>query len=341
MMLRWVTLCTLALLFAAAVPGCAEKVPPEVVVYTSVEREIALSIFAEFTKTSGIQVRANYGTEPPGSIGLAREIVAQREHPRCDLFWNDGILSTLWLEREGLLRPFTSPAASNFPASARSPRGTWYGLASEARVLVINTRQIAEDRRPKSLQSLTDPQWYERTAIAKPLYGASATHAACLFDAWGDAKAREFFVAVKRVARILPSDREVAHAVATGSLAFGLTNSADAVVELAAGAPITIVYPDQAEGEPGALFIPSTIALIKDSPHPEPAEQLLDYLLSPEVARQLAASRDALIPLQAGVAASDRVKTPGEVRAMKADFPAVAKHWETTDSILRELFDAP
>jgi iron(III) transport system substrate-binding protein len=328
-------------LLAAAVIGCAEKIPPKVVVYTTVDREIALPLFAEFTKATGIQVRANYGTTPPGSLGLAREIVTQREHPRCDLFWNDEVMSTLWLEREGLLRPFDSPAAANFPASARSPQGNWYGLASEARVLVINTRQIAEDRRPKSIQDLTDPQWYERTAIAKPLYGASASQAACLFAAWGDDKAREFFVAVKRVARILPNDREVAHAVATGSLAFGLTNSADAIVELAAGAPITIVYPDQADDDPGTLFIPSTVALIKDSPHPEPAEQMLNYLLSAEVARQLAAGRDALIPLRTGVPASDRVKTPAQVRAMEVDFSAAAEHWDATDKFLQEEFVAP
>ena len=101
-----------------------------VVVYTSVEQRIARPIFEGFTKATGVQVQANYATEPPGALGLARNLVAEREHPRCDLIWSDEILSTLTLEREGLLRPFASPAASAFPADARSPQNTWYALAT-------------------------------------------------------------------------------------------------------------------------------------------------------------------------------------------------------------------
>ncbi|MEX2093084.1 MAG: extracellular solute-binding protein, partial [Pirellulales bacterium] len=142
----------------------------------------------------------------------------------------------------------------------------------------------------------------------------------------------------KRNAQILESDRKVAQAVAAGQLAFGLTNSGDAIIESAAGAPITIVYPDQADGELGTLFLPSTVALVKDSPHDEPAEQLLNYLLSPEVAHRLADGQSALIPLEIGVTASDRVKPPAEVHAMPADFPAAAEHWETTATILQAEF---
>ncbi len=337
----WLARCAVILLVAVVAPGCAEKVPPEVVVYTSIDQEIALPILAEFTKATGVKVRAKYGPEPTESTGLAPTILAERDRPRCDLFWNNEILSTLWLEREGLLRPFTSPAASNFPASAHSPQGTWYGIATQARVLIINTNQIAAARQPKSIQDLIDPQWYDRTVIAKPLTGAAATHAACLFEAWGDAKAQEFLRAVKRNARIVESDRKVAQAVAAGQFAFGLTNSGDAIIELAAGAPVTIVYPDQGEGELGTLFIPSTVALVKNSPHAEPAAELLNYLLSPAVARRLADGPSALVPLQTGVAASDHVKTPTEVRAMPADFPAVADHWETVAKFLREEFAAP
>jgi iron(III) transport system substrate-binding protein len=257
------------------------------------------------------------------------------------LFWNDEILHTLELDRAGLLRPFATAAENTFPSAARSPNNTWFAIASEARVLLVNTNQIAEDRRPDSIYDLTDPQWYERAGIAKPLSGLSATHAACLFQAWDDTRAREFFVAVKRNARILLSDREVARAVASGSLAFGLTSSSNAVEAVTSGAPVTIVYPDQAENGVGTLFIPMTVALVKDSPHPEPAEQLLEHLLSADVAKQLADGPDALIPLRTGAAASDRVKTPAEVRAMQVDFPAAANEWDATASILGEMFAAP
>ena len=77
------------------------------------------------------------------------------------------------------------------------PQGLWYGFAARARVLMVNTNQLPEERRPKSIHDLTDPQWYDRCGIAKPLFGTTATQAACLFAAWGDDKAKDFFRDVK------------------------------------------------------------------------------------------------------------------------------------------------
>ena len=335
---RWLARSMMIFVIVIVAAGCAEQVPPQVVVYTSVDREIAQPIFANFTATTGIKIHAAYGAEPTRSGALAREIVAHRAQSRCDVFWNNAIFDTLWLEREGLLRAVTSPAASDFPAATHSPEHTWYGITTDARVLVVNTRQIAESRLPKSIEDLTDPQWYERTAIARPVRGASATHAACIFQAWGDAKAQEFFLAVKRNARMLETDREVAHAVAAGSLAFGLANASDAARELAAGGPIAIVYPDQAEGQLGTLFIPSTVAVLKDSPDVEPAELLFDYLLSSEVAQRLAAGPSALVPLRTGIPPTAQVKSPAEVRPMQVDFPAAADSWESTAKFLQAEF---
>lgn len=330
--------CTAALLVAIAVVGCDEEMPREVAVYSAIDNEIAAPIFAEFTKATGIIVRASYKADAAQAGSFAQTIYDERERPRCDLFWNNDILSTLLLERRGLLRPCASPAAARFPSSCRSPQNLWFGFAAQARVFIVNVNQLAEARRPDSIEDLTDPQWYERTAIAKPLYGTSATHADCLFQTWGDAKAHEFYSAVKRNARILADSREVAHAVATGQLAFGLTDSGAAVVEMTAGHPVTIVYPDQAEGGLGTLFIPNTLALVKDSPHQKEAEQLLDYLLSPEVERRLTDGPTAHIPLQSGVPASDRVKTPAQVRAMPADFSAAAENWHLVAEFLQAEF---
>jgi iron(III) transport system substrate-binding protein len=338
---RCATALVVAIVITALVPGCVEIVPPVVVVYSTVDKQIAQPLFAEFTKATGIKVHAKFADQASDAESLPWALLVERDHPRCDLFWSDEILATLHLEREGLLRPYKSPAVSKFPTTAHSPRGTWYGIAAEARVLIINVNQIAAARRPDSIDDLTDPQWYERTAIVKPLSGTAATQAACLFTAWGDAKAQEFYRAVKRNARILVTSEEIAHTVATGQLAFGLTDSTSAIAELAAGAPVTIVYPDQADGEQGTLFVPNTASLLKGSPCPEPAEQLLDYLLSIEVSRKLADGPAAMIPLRTDVPASDRVKTPKQVRAMPADFEAAAAEWESTAKFLQEEFAAP
>ena len=338
----WLLRAGLLAALLVAVVGCHSEPPkpPEVIVYTALDQEFSQPIFEEFTRATGIVVRAKYDTESTKTVGLAQEILAERERPRCDLFWNNEILNTLRLEREGLLRAYASPAAADYPASTHSPQGTWYGFAARARVLVVNTSLVSEARRPKSIQDLIDPQWYENVGIAKPLFGTTATHVACLVSVWGEEKTQEFFKAVKRNARIMGGNKQVAQAVASGELAFGLTDTDDALAEVANGMPVEIVYPDQAEGELGTLFIPNTLALIKGSERPDAAEKLLDWLLSSEVERKLADGPSAQIPLRTGVAASDRVKTPEQVRAMEIDFRKAADEWDATARFLQQEFAA-
>jgi iron(III) transport system substrate-binding protein len=321
--------------------GCGKREPPTVVVYTALDQEFSKPIVDDFTRETGIAVEWTPDTESTKTVGLTTKIFAERARPRCDLFWNNEILNTLRLERAGLLRPYKSPAATEFPANVKSPKDLWYGFAARARILIVNTNQVPEERRPKTIRDLADPQWYERCGMAKPLFGTTATHAACLFAAWGDEEAKDFFRTVKSNARIMSGNKQVAQAVAAGSLAFGITDTDDAVVEVEKGMPVAIVYPDQGADAIGTLYIPNTLALIEGSPHPEEANKLLDYLLSPNVEKQLAAGPSAQIPLRPGLAASSRVKAPPEIRAMDVDWAAAADKWDTVAEFLKAEFTAP
>ena len=93
--------------------------------------------------------------------------------------------------------------------------------------------------------------------------------------------------------QILSGNKGVAQAVGSGKLAFGLTDTDDAMGEIDAGSPVAIVYPDREPDGLGTLFIPNVLALIKGSPHPDEAAKLANYLLSPEVEAALATGPSA------------------------------------------------
>lgn len=324
----------------AVCAGCGSEQPIEVVVYTALDEEFSKPLLSDFTRATGIIVSPKYDVESTKTIGLYTDIVEESQRPRCDLFWNNEILNTLRLERRGLLRPYAASSAADFPESARSRTGLWYGFAARARVILVNTNRLVADRHPKSILDLTDPQWYEQCAIAKPLFGTTATHAACLFALWGDDAAKDYWLSVKRNARIMGGNKQVAQAVAAGSIIFGLTDTDDAIVELEKGLPVAIIYPDQGDGQSGTLFIPNTLALVKDSPHPAEAEKLLEYLLSPAVEQRLAEGPSAQIPLRDGLAPSPRVQSPGQVRAMEIDWQAAADKWDVAAEFLKNEFAA-
>jgi iron(III) transport system substrate-binding protein len=328
--------------FVIAALGCAPG-PSEnaVVVYTALDEEFSKQILGDFTASTNIEARPKFDAESTKSVGLAQAIRAEAARPRCDVFWNNEILNTLRLEKRGLLELYKSPAAEGFPAEWRAPDGAWHGFAARARVLLVNTNIVPEADRPTSIRDLADAKWRGRTGIAKPLFGATATHAACLFAALGDEDARQFFRNLKtNDVQILAGNKQVAQAVSAGQLAFGLTDTDDALVEIERGQPVTIVYPDQGEGQLGTLFIPNTLAIVKGCPHPEAARKLVDYLLQPAVEKQLAEGPSGQIPLNPQVDADVRVETPQTVRAMQVDWPAAADAWDDAATYIREEFTA-
>jgi iron(III) transport system substrate-binding protein len=329
-------------LLALSIAGCWSDDEPRVVVYTALDQEFSAVMFEEYKQQTGVRVDVRYDTESTKSVGLAERIIAEADLPRCDVHWNNEILHTLRLEKLGLLQPYHSPRAEEYPAEYRSPDGYWYGFAARARILIVNTDLVSVEERPTSIYDLGSEKWRGRTGIAKPLFGTTATHAACLFAKLGEQRAKEFFHGLKaNNVRILGGNRHVAREVAVGKLAFGLTDTDDAMVEIEAGSPVVIVYPDQHDDGLGTLFIPNTLAIIKDCPHVDEARRLIDHLLSAEVESALAAGRSAQIPLGKNAKPQTRVKTPAEVKAMSVDFYQAAEQWETARRFIADEFTAP
>lgn len=309
-----------------------------VVVYTALDEDFSRPVFELFTRETGIEVLGKFDTESTKTVGLTQAILAERERPRCDVFWNNEIVNTLRLEQAGLLVGYPTSAAAAFPDQYRSASGVWHGFAARARVLIVNTELVAEEDRPDSILDLAGPRWQGRVGIAKPLAGTTASHAACLFAAWGEERAKDFFRQLKSNARIMAGNKQVAQAVARGDLAFGLTDTDDAMIELEALWPVAIVYPDQGPEQLGTLFIPNTVAVIRGAPHPKEAKQLVDFLLSPQVEEMLAEGPSAQIPLSSKVPTQSRVESPRTAKAMEVDFEAAAAQWDAAAIFLRDLF---
>jgi iron(III) transport system substrate-binding protein len=313
--------------------------PAQVVVYSAQDREFGEPVLRAYGQKMGVEVLPKFDVESSKTVGLANDIIAEKSRPRCDLFWNNEILNTLRLKEQGLLAPFQPSHSGDLPETFKAKDGTWYGFAGRARVLIVNTKLVAEADRPKGIKDLLDPKWKGKIGIAKPLFGTTATQAACLFAAWGDDKAKQFYRDLKaNGVQVLSGNKQVATAAGSGQIAFGLTDTDDAMGEVEAGSPVAIIYPDRKPDELGTLFIPNTLAIIKGAPHPEAAHALADYLLSPEIEATLANGPSAQIPLLKSTQASARVETPKTVHAMEVDFEAAAKAWKRTAEFLAEEF---
>jgi iron(III) transport system substrate-binding protein len=330
--------------FAAGLTAGCSGPSNRVALYCAQDEEFADQVLGEFTKRTGLKVDPKFDTEANKSVSLYTELVTEKDRPRCDVHWNNEILSTIRLERQGLLEPYASPSASPYPASAKARDHTWHAFAARARVLVVNTNLVKEQDRPRGLLDLTDLRWKGKLAMAKPQFGTSATQAACLFEVLGPEKARAYYTGLRaNDVQIVPGNKQVAEGVGQGRFAVGLTDTDDAMGEVEAGRPVAVIFPDSARppgDRMGTLFIPNTLAVIRGGPNPAGARRLVDYLLSPEVEAKLAETSSHQIPLNPEVKARlpKEIRRPDDAKPMEVDFEKAADLWDEAQTFLRNAF---
>lgn len=309
-----------------------------VVVYTSVDQPFAEPILDDFEEATGIQVRAVYDVEAAKTTGLVNRLIAEKDLPQADVFWNGEILQTIVLKENGVLEAYHSPNASQIPSTYRDPDGFWTGVAARARVLIVNTDRVARPGSIDSIDDLLNPTWPgEDVGIAYPLFGTTATHAAALYETLGPEQARSYFETLAdRGVQVVDGNSVVRDLVASGRLAFGLTDTDDACVSLARGDPIAINLPDQ--DHLGTLLIPSTVALIASAPHPGQGRALVDYLLARETEQTLIDADFSHIPLHEGIGSPGSCLSTAGIRAMDVDYTRVYHYFEAVQADMREVF---
>jgi len=321
--------------------GCAPRSEHEVVIYTALDQEFSAPIFGAFHRSTDgtIQPAVKFDNPSAQTAGLVDQIVAHRDRPVADVFWNNEILQTIRLQKLGLLQTHNWKLEPGYPKEMQAADGSWCGFAARGRVLLINTERLADPSAyPSSVDELADPKWKGRCAIASPLFGTAATHAAVIRQLKGEEQARDWFTAVAANAVVLPSNTQVAMAVAAGQVDWGLTDTDAAVVERDDRRPVAIVYPDQQPDQPGTLRIPNTLAILKGAPHPVAAAMLVDFLVTPAIEDRLAMGGSSQLPISRLAEHRPRVLPESPVRWMRVDFEAAAEHWEPFAAELTEIF---
>ena len=135
------------LLLAGCSPG-----GDSVTVYTSQDQVYAEPILQQFEQETGIRVRAVYDSEAVKTVGLVNRLIAEKNHPRCDLFWSNEAFRTHQLAARGVL-------AADMPIES-------FGVRT--RQWVWNTNQLGRAELPTSLTALTNAQWRGKVVIALP-----------------------------------------------------------------------------------------------------------------------------------------------------------------------------
>lgn len=336
----------LACLGLLLLTGCIQRSEQTATIYCATDREFAAPILDAFERSEfkeradgksetqseeSHQVMRVFDVEASKTLGLVTRIEQESAQPKCDVFWNNEILHTIRLQKAGLLEPrrWNIPDAwpEGFVASDRS----WVGYAARARVLIVNTEKLTDKSDwPTSVAQLASEKWKGICGYANPVYGTTATHFAVLAShptALSGTTWNDWIGQVRANSVQLAGNKQVALAVASGELAWGLTDTDDAIIEKEKGMPVEMVFPDQLPDQFGAVFIPNTVAVIRNAPHPILAAKLADYLVSEKTESRLAMSSSAHFPIWPGANQQSRIETLGIKRA-KVDYELAAQAWQ-------------
>ena len=250
------------LIGVALLVGCSPG-GESVTVYTSQDQVYAEPILRRFEQETGVRVRAVYDSEVVKTVGLINRLIAEKNRPRCDLFWNNEAFRTHQLAARGVL-------AADEPIEL---------FGARTRQWVWNTNQLGRAELPPNLAALTNAQWRGRVAIALPLFGSTATHFQVLRQRWGAARWQAWCRALlANGVMTVDGNSVVVQLVGRGEVALGLTDSDDVRAGLRNGLPIA----GKPLGQDG-MAIRNTLGHIRAAPHPGLARRLAEFLQSPAV----------------------------------------------------------
>jgi iron(III) transport system substrate-binding protein len=302
----------------------------------STDRVFSEPVLREYQKRTGVRVDAVYDTEETKSTGLANRLIAERARPQADVFWSNEPVRTLVLKSHDVLASYRSPSAEGIPAALIDPGGYWTGFSARMRVIAYNTKSVKAADAPDSIFDLADPKWKGQVAIADPRFGSTSFHVAALYAIAGDEKMDAFFRRLKANAvRVVDGNSVVRDLVARGEIKVGLTDTDDVNVAIEDGQPVELVLPDR-DGL-GVPVMPNMVSLIANAPHPQEARQLIDYLLSTDVERQLAQSDAVQIPLHAGVPGPKNLPAIDSFKPMTLDYWKAAERVEDVTNRLATI----
>ena len=289
------TLLCLGMLAALSWSGSAGQ--DSLVVYCSHDSTYSEEILRDFEQETGIRLVVRFDTEATKSIGLINLLIAEREHPQCDVFWNNEVLGTMKLQKLDLLQPYQGSGFNRIPDVFKAADGSWVGFAARLRVFIVNTDQLALSREAieeRLAGSLAND--LSRVALAKPLFGTTLTQYAALWQGSGSEELQRLHRSQRdRGLLEVNGNSVVKDLVASGRCDFGWTDTDDFFLAADDQKPVDMLPVRTPSGR--TICIPNSISIIRGTQRLDAAQRLVDYLLSKEVEIRLARSRSRQIPL--------------------------------------------
>ena len=266
-----------------------------------------------------------------GQVAFQRLLLDIKNHtPQCDVFSATDIshLPTL-KERKQLMEFAPANAEALLPAfKTLSDPGFSYITNAVRYFLIYNKDKVKPEDAPRAWTDLLDPKWKGRVATGHPAFsGCTGTWALGLKKVHG----WEFFEKLSNNnPRIGRSAVDPLTLINAGECLVGVGAAANAYASIDKGNPIGIVHPSD-----GLVVCVTPSGIPASAPHPNAAKLFMEWLLSPDYAKMIAA--DGSEPILVGISPrpgmpplADQKIISLTVDEIRTGVPIVIEQWRDT-----------
>ena len=310
----------------------------EVNVFSARHYDSDIQLYKKFTEKTGIKVNVVSGKDK----ALQKRIIEEGPASKADIYITADAGRLGAFDAKGMFQnSMTSVIKEAVPKNFRSPN--WTGIAKRARIMYYSPERVnANELNGMTYEGLADPKWKGRIVIRKSNNIYNQSLVASLVKNNGKKSTCEWSKGVvANMARDSKgNDRAQILAVAAGEADLAVANTYYLALMLsgqkgaeqqAAAKKVLPFFPNQ--GDRGTHMNISGGGVLKNSPNPENAKKLLEFLLTKE-AQEHIVNNTFEYPMIEGVEPHDLVKQMGI--GFKQDLNTKVVNYEKNQAIALE-----
>ena len=185
----------------------------EITVYNAQHESLTKEWVDAFTAETGVKVTLRQGDDTE----MSNQIIQEGQASPADVFLTENSPAMAQVENAGLFADVDKATVDQVPAEFRPSTNKWTGIAARSTVLVYDKNKITEDKLPKSMLDLANPEWKGKWA-ASPSGADFQAIVSALLELKGEAATQAWLKGMKENSKAYKGNSTAMKAVNAGEV---------------------------------------------------------------------------------------------------------------------------